>query len=364
MEATVIENPLVSLVGKLKEQQVAKKDIVVPAGYISYSGVDGLLTVGEDSMKVSDYAHQQIADKLEIPRSYYKKMQSGYPELLEQNVNMWLSRKEKTKYLLRTFNYADKDNICRALLSDRYNILDNMDVLVCALEAIKETGVHVEIVKAEVSDTNMYIHVVAPEIHVEATDLLDGYLQNRDSAITGRGIISGMVISNSEVGNGTFEISARAQILQCKNGMHDRNAKFRKVHLGGKLEEGIQWSQNTKNKNYELIMSQVSDSVKVYLSKDYLGQLTDKLRKAKEVEVEHPAGMIERVSNELLIPETHRNSILNYYMKDGDLSGLGIIHAVTRTTQHMGVDDQFEIESGIFNLIPKLKQFDKPVSKN
>lgn len=360
-------NPLTTLVQKLEAAHKVKQDLVVPTGYINYNGIDAIMEIAGQQYDVTDYAHMQIADKLEIPRQYYKKMMTQEPELLEKNVNMWLSKKEKTKYLLRTFNYGQEDtkNVLRALLSDRYNMIDNYDVLVCALEAIKNTGVEIEIVKAEVTETKMYLHVVAPSIHTEATGLLDEYLQNKNTAVVGRGIISGLVISNSEVGAGTFEISARAQILQCKNGMHDRNAKFRKVHLGGRLDEGtIEWSQQTKNKNYELIMSQVTDSVKVYLSEEYLGQLTDKLWKAKGVEVQHPTGMIERVANELMIPETYRANILSHYMKDGDHSGLGVINAITRTTQHMDADSQWQIESGAFDLINKLKGFDKPISKN
>lgn len=363
------ENPLVSLVKTLDAQKKAKEDYVVPADHITYNGTTGMLEVlGDESKieqyKVSDHTHHMVGDKLEIPRGYYKRMQTAYPELLSENINGWLSRKEKTKYLLRTFNYEGQDKLVRAMLSDRYNILDNYDVLVAALEAIKNTGVKVEIVKAEITDMRMYLHVVAPEIHVEATNLLDGYLANRDTAKTGRGIISGMVLSNSEIGMGTFEISARAQILQCKNGLHDRNARFRKVHLGGRLEEGIQWSQNTKNKNYELIISQVTDSVKVYLSQDYLGKLTDKLQEYKEVKIEHPTGVIERINNELQIGEEHKNSVLRYFLQDGDESALGMLNAYTRHTQKMDPDSQYEVESGVFSLLGNMHKWDKPAGKN
>lgn len=372
MEAPVekVANPLISLVDTLQTQRDAKEDYVLPAGSISYNGETALLEVLGENSKIEQYiltehTHNQISEKLEIPKGYYRKMKSEYPQLLQDNINGWLSKKEKTKYLLRTFNYPGQDKICRAMLSNRYNILDNYDVLVAALEAIKNTGVRIEIVKADVTDSRMYLHIVAPEIHTEATELLDGYLANRSTAETGRGIISGMAISNSEVGSGTFEISARAQILQCKNGLHDRNAKFRKVHLGGRLEEGaIDWSQNTKNKNYELIISQVTDSVKVYLSQEYLGQLTTKLKQYKEIPVEHPTGLIEKVSTELNIGEEHKNSILRFFLKDNDESVFGMMNAITRQSQTMGPDKQYEVESSIFSLLPSLHKWDKPVSTN
>jgi hypothetical protein len=359
-------SPLVAIVDKLQEQAKARYDVVVPAGYVKYED-SGILTIAGEEYAVSELAHEQIGEKLEIPRSYYRKMKSEYPSLLSGNINGWLSKKEKTKYLLRTFKYADTDNVCRALLSNRYNIIDNSDVLYAALEAIKDTGIHVEIVKAEITEKRMYLHVVAPEIHIEATKLLDGYLADRDNAMTGNGIISGMVISNSEVGLGTYEISARAQILKCKNGLHDRNAQFRKVHLGAALNDGIiDWSQNTISKNYGLIVAQTADAVKTYLSKDYLGQLTTRLQKAKDTPVEHGIQVIEHVSNTLgITDQKHRQNILQYFLRDQqDQTALGVLNAVTRESQNMDADTQYQVESDMFNLLPAIWKFDKPAGKN
>jgi len=360
-------SPLQGLVEVLEKQKKVKQDLVVPSGHIRYDAVSGLLHVLDSEYSISDLAHDQIGQKLEIPAAYYRKLRTTYPELLASNINMWLSKKEQTKYLLRTFNYGEEgtENICRAMLSNKYNILDNYDVLIAALEAIRNAGIDVEIVKAEVTDKRMYLHVVAPQIHIEATELLDGYLADRANAVTGNGIISGLVISNSEVGLSGFEISARAQILKCKNGMHDRMARFRKVHLGGVMNDGIvEWSGNTINKNYELIMSQIHDSVKLYLSKEYLGQLTTKLQRAKDILIENEVAIIENVSNAINIPEQYRQNILRYFLKDGDNSAFGVYNAITRESQKMSPDMQFEIESDAFEILPKMKSFDKIISKN
>jgi hypothetical protein len=358
-------NPLGSLVAKLDEQKKAKYDMVVPAESIQYTAGELTVDGAEGLFKVSELAHSQIGEKLEIPRAYYQRMLSTYPELLETNVNSWLSKKTKTKYLLRTFKYEGMDNICRAMLSNSYNIIDNYDILICALESIEKTGIHIEIVKAEVTDQRMYLHVVAPEIHVDATNLLDNYLADRNNAVLNNGIISGIVICNSEVGMGSYEISARAQVLKCRNGLHDRNARFRRVHLGTKLDDGvINWSDNTKNKNYELIMAQTQDSVKTYLSKDYLGQLTSRLQSAKDMSIENETGVIENISLSLSIPEAHKNNILKHFLRDGDGSALGVYQAISRETQKMTPDMQFDIESRAFELLPKMKTFDKPFGNN
>lgn len=363
-----ILSPLEAIVEQLEYQKTIKRDFVMPSGIIRYDAITGLLNAGSFDYALTDHTHQQISQKLEIPLSYYKRMLGDNQDLLATNINGWLSRKEKTKYLLRTFDYAVEgtNNLCRAMLSDRYNILDNYDVLLAALEAIKKTGIHVEIVKAEITERRMYLHIVAPEIHVEATELLDGYLEDKQSATLNNGIISGLVITNSEVGLSRFEVSARAQILKCKNGLHDRNASFRKTHLGAKMDQGfVEWSQTTKNKNFELIMSQVGDAVKTYLSTDYLGKLTTKLSKHKYEKIENPKEVIEVVSNDIMIPEKNRQEILKHFYRDGDESSFGLMNAMTRESQNLTADSQYDLESGAMELLPMFHKFDKQItSKN
>lgn len=361
-----VKNPLEKIVEQLEFQKKIKRDFVVPSDHIRYNGLTGLLSAGvENQWSLTEHCHSQVANKLEIPMGYYKRMKGDHPDLLALNINGWLSRKEKTKYLLRTFNYGDENitNLCRAMLSDRYSILDNWDVLIAALEAIKNTGIHVDVVKAEVTERKMYLHIVAPEIHVDATELLDGYLEDTTSAVLNNGIISGLVLTNSEVGLSRFEVSARAQILRCKNGLHDRNAAFRKTHLGAKMDEGfVQWSEGTKQKNYQLILSQVADAVKVYMSKEYLGNLTSKLLKHKYDKIENPKDVIEVVSAEIGIPESHQQSILKYFYKDQDESSFGLMNAFTREAQNVNADLGYEIESTVFDLLPKFHKFDQQIS--
>jgi hypothetical protein len=366
MNTVEVANPLVAIVEKLELQRASQHDIVVPAGHLHYEG--GILYAEEESFTVNELAHEQIASKLEIPIGYYRKMKSENSDLLAKNVNGWLSQKEKAKYLLRTFKYEGADDVCRAFLSNRYNILDNYDVLICALEAIKDSGIEIEIVKADITDKRMYLHAVAPSIHIDATNLLDGYLAQETikASQLHNGIISGILLTNSEVGMGTFEVAACAQIVRCTNRMHDRASKFRKVHLGAKMDDGIvEWSTNTKNKNYDLIMSQVKDSVKTYLSHDYLGQLTQKLQKAKDTPIEHGIQVVENISNALNITTEHRQNVLKHFLRDQKESNvLGVLNAFTRETQKMDADTQYTVESELFTMLPGIHKFDKPLSKN
>ncbi len=369
---TIIENPvqeenqLAILVGTLEYQNKIKSDIVLPADHIKYEG--GLIHVNSEVFKPTDLCHNQVAEKLNIPIGYYKLMQNTNPELLENNINSWLGKKTQTKYLLRTFQYPELeiDNTCRALLSNRYNILDNYDVLLAALQSIKDTGINVKIQEAKVTEKRMYLHIVAPEIEIQAEELLKDYLGRKDRQGVGNGIISGLSITNSEVGMGTYEIAPLAQILKCLNGMIDRKSAIKRVHLGAKMDTSvIDWSQGTRNKNYELIMEMTKDAVKTFLSADYLGGMVKKLEKAKGIEVEYPEGIVEHLSKEIgIVDDQQKADILRHFMHDGDHTGLGVFQAVTRVAQDQQPDMRYLMESAAFQLLSSLKGYDKPISRN
>lgn len=358
---------LESLVNKLELQRDSKIDLVVPAhsmgmsleGNIYVNGTTNIQTMFEPNRLFES----QIAEKLGIPSQYYQKLKSTIPDLLQQNVNGWLQHNSKKQYLVRGFAQPEQLGIARAFLSDRYNIIDNYDVLFAALDAIAKSGIKVEITKAEVTENKMYLHVVCPEIEVAADDFLREYLKENDAA--GNGIISGFVISNSEVGQGTFEIRPRAVICKCNNGLVVKDEQFRKYHLGSQMDAGeIVWSERTKQKNYELIISQTEDAVKTFLSKDYLGKMIEKIAVLHEIELKHPIDAVQNVCTHLRVSEEHKSNILSYFLKDGVHKAGGIFHAITREAQNMDADTQHDIEQNISELMPKIVKFDKPFTKN
>ena len=310
------------LVEELKAQNLKKHDIVVPLSCLSFSegrlvvknsdGNNDLskllegtgITTTDLTLEVLDYCHKLVGDKLGIPRSYYDRMLDKHLGLLDTNVNHWLSE-SKSNYFLRSFIDRDEQiGYARALLSDRYNVIDNYDVLFAALDAIRKSDTKLEIEYADITETKMYIRFVCPEIEVKAPDLLMNYRvpgkPNNDGGTDSKpqdGIISGFVISNSEVGAGQFSISPRAVVLACRNGMIFKDDAFNKVHLGAKMDEysSITWSEETKRKNYELIMAQVSDAVKTFISTDYLGAKINKLMENGLQELKHPTDTIKNV---------------------------------------------------------------------
>lgn len=369
---TITQNPLETLIGKLEKRNNLKRDFIVTAGNIELDGGnDFSINVNNEcfNFKGTDLFDTQIAEKLGIPVQYYRKMKLNAPNILQENVNGWLNHTPSKKFMVRALEAASNNktsvpNIGRAFLSNSYDIIDDYDVLFAALEAIKATGVNVKIDRADISDTKLYLSVTCPEIEVNAESFLKEYLKENDAA--GNGIISGFIITNSEVGKGAFEVRPRAVICKCNNGLIVKDERFRRVHLGSKLDAGeITWSDATRIKNKELIISQVSDAVKTYLSPQYLGKMIEKIAQLNQLQLLYPIDAVQNVCKHLAIDEKHKNEILQYFLGDQkDKTAGGLLNAVTREAQNMPLDMQYDVESDIVDLMFKHKLYDKPFSKN
>lgn len=361
-----MQQQLEELVATLDAQNLTKADYVLPTSKLRMTEAGILVAEGTKRIQYepNEVWHDGAAFMLNIPGGYYKRMQKDCPELMAASVNKWLDlRKTGAGVMMRTFESEDRA-IARAMLSDRYNILDNYDVLFAALDAIRATGLNIQITEATVTDKRLYLCVTAPEIEVDAREVLKNYLKEKDAEV-GNGIISGFIISNSEVGQGSFEIRPRAVVLKCKNGMISTDDRFRRVHLGGQLGEGqILWSEQTKQKNFELVISQTKDAINTFLSKDYLTGMIEKLHLASTQTLERPVDTVQNVCKELMVTEERRNSILKHFMSGGDHNASGVLHALTMEAQSMDADDRFEMEAKAFNIITKITSFDKPFSKN
>ena len=378
---------LQEIVEALQTQTLLKQDFVVPSKYlrmdnnnlivINEEKLDSLskllldtgISVNENDIEkielaVLDCCHTQIGQRLDIPKKYYDKMLGNTmaQHILDYNVTNWFRLRNENNFLLRTFiDKEQKTGIARAILSDRYNVLDNYDVMLATLDAIRESGINVQIESGDITDTKFYMRFVCPDIEMDAPDILKNY-RVPDGSTGGNGIISGFVISNSETGNGKFSISPRAVVLACRNGMIFKNDAFQKTHLGSKMEEytTIDWSEETRQKNYELVCSQVKDAIKYYASEEYLGAKIHELIEKGNKELNYPIETIKNVSKHLSISEEKESSILNYFIKSGDTNACGVTQALTYFAQHnASPEERYEIESESVRILDSIEEFDK-----
>ena len=349
------------LANYLKSEQVMKQDIVVPAELLRITD-DSKLIAGNVSFEynINSIAHEQLAAKFQIPKKYYDKILESPGDIYRNNMNYWFNHTDKN-YLLRTFREDAHSGLLRAFLSDSYNMIDNYDLLITALDVIKDYP-NIKIQSADLTQKKMYVSFYDPSINIDAPDLLKGY---KNTGNGNYGIISGFSISNSETGHGSYSISPRGIIKVCNNGLTRKGDILRRVHLGSQLDEGIvRWSKATERKNMELIQSQTRDAIKTFLSEEYLSGVVKFLTQDGNKKLELPVDTLKNVSLSLGLNEEKINEVLNYFIDGASPTRFGVVNAVTYYAHETkDADEQYQLESNILEYVPIMDKFDRPFKK-
>ncbi|GAA2702442.1 hypothetical protein GCM10010095_72220 [Streptomyces anthocyanicus] len=351
---------LTDLVRILESQERHKLDVIAPAsalrlreGNVHVEGVESLIT--EDGVTEVDgiyrptaVADEGIADKLRIPLAYLRRMRTGNVPLLDENVNAWLRQEPERRFMLRAFRGEGEpgrpaEGVARALLSDSYKLMDNFDLLLAALDGVKQSGHPTRVTGCDLTDRRMYVRVESEAVAVQARELLRGYR----SPFDGRSgdelpmISAGFVITNSEVGAGAYSITPRAVIQVCRNGLTMTKDVMRAVHLGGKQDEGvISWSGQTQRKTLELITSKTTDAVRTFLSREYVEAKLSEMEDAAGKRLAEPTKTIEHVTKTLSIGAEAKDMILAHFVQGGQMTAGGVMQAVTSTAQTLTDADQ------------------------
>ena len=160
-------------------------------------------------------------------------------------------------------------------------------------------------------------------------------------------VFAGWVLSNSETGCGAFSITPRLVVQVCRNGMTITKDALRAVHLGGRLDDGvIRWSGDTQQRNLDLITAQARDAVTTFLDTSYVEKKIAEMCQAAGQPVTDPQETIEIVAQRLRFTDEQQKTILTHFIRGGDLTAGGVMHAVTSTAQTLtDADTAHEMEA-------------------
>ena len=373
---------LADLAGILKDQQARKVDIVAPATAICSEGgrwvVDGAepvitpegVTDSAGTYRPTKVADEGMAGRLGIPTGYLRRMRDERADLYDANVNgllhgaegMMLGGEEhggidpdSRSFLVRGFRVDGQAGIARALLSDRYRIVDHLDVLTAALDGVRQAGADVEIEACDLTDRKMMVRIASPEIRELAPDILGNYRSpfTGETGIDNPVISAGFVLSNSETGGGAFTLTPRLRVEVCKNGMTITKDALRSVHLGGKMDDGvIRWSDETQQKNLDLVTAQARDAVSTFLDVEYVRAKIQQIREAAGRPVEEPAKAVQHIATTLRIGADAADPILDHFIRGGDTTAGGMMQAVTSYAQTLDdADAAAEVEAAAFDAL-------------
>jgi hypothetical protein len=301
---------------ELRRQNAAKRDFIVNCTAMTMdtgaARFDLRRELETESFDMTGLFHRQLGGVLNIPAKYYDKMRLEFPSLLAENVNSWLGRGE-SRHMVRTL-----DGAARAFLSDRYRRIDNSEIAEAVLPVIGGMP-DARVESCEITENKMYLKVVNPRLEMDV--------------VPGDTVQAGIVISNSEVGQGAVSVMPLIYRLVCANGMVVNDFGSKKYHVGRESAEMWElFSDTTLQADDRAFLMKLADIVRSAVDEARFGVIVDKLREATSAKISAPvASVVELTGKQYGFSAVESDGILQHLIMGGDMSLYGLSNAVTRT---------------------------------
>lgn len=232
-------------------------------GFLRMDMPDGQFTL-------HDNAIGQLADRMGIPQRYLRGLASGEPwakQLAATLLNEHSGWTQRSRVLVRTVGTQ-----VRGVLSDSYRRLNSVEILTAFVQEAAQQGAVIS--DAYMNDTKIWAETILP------TPLTVPTSKNGDVVI-----FAGARFSTSDYGDGAVDMRAFLLNGACLNGMV-RESVMKQVHLGSKLPDNLQLSQQTYELDTKTTVSAVRDLTKGLFSKDNLMKKAIEIQGASEIDVD------------------------------------------------------------------------------
>jgi hypothetical protein len=246
---------------------------------------------------------------------------SGKFQLLTENVNAWLGERERR--LVRIL-----DGRIRAVLSDRYRVMDNYDLVFLALDEFKRKGT-VEIYRVDLTETMLYLKAIDRTLTASIRD--------------GDVVCGGLIIRNSEVGASALRAEPFILRRVCGNGLILEQS-LKRVHLGRQIMEigEMDWSEETRELEDRALWSKVRDIIRAAFDKKIFQSWVERLRESTKVRIERPIEAVNNIVGHLGLSEEQKQRLLMHFSEP---TKFGLVNAVTNLAREMkDVEEQVRLE--------------------
>lgn len=217
-----------------------------------------------------DNAIGQLADRMGIPQRYLRGLASGEPwakQLAATLLNEHSGWTQRSRVLVRTVGKQ-----VRGVLSDSYRRLNSVEILTAFVQEAADQGAVIS--DAYMNDTKIWAETILPTPFTVPT------AKNGDVVI-----FAGARFSTSDYGDGAVDMRAFLLNGACLNGMV-RESVMKQVHLGSKLPDNLQLSQQTYELDTKTTVSAVRDLTKGLFGIENLKKKAIEIQGASEMEVD------------------------------------------------------------------------------
>lgn len=318
---------LEEMVREVERQEGLKDDLMVPSSQVKMLW-DGkkVAIAGVGERVVGEYAQGQVADWLGIPREYYNRI-GPVGDLRSRNVNALLGVREKgEKRLVRTM-----DGTVRAVLSDRFKVIDNWVMLRAVLPVLQEREVRVQ--SCTLTEQRMYLQVSFPGLEGEVK--------------VGDVVRKGLVFRNSEVGSGRYEVEEMVWRLVCINGMVGQSL-LRKTHLGRRVGEDVEdynlYRDDTIKAELEAFKLRTRDVVASALEEVDWEEKVEGLRRIAGEVVREPVEVVKRVVKRWQLSGSVSEGLVVAMGENGGFNRWGLAQGLAALAKGVEGDEGYEME--------------------
>lgn len=232
-----------------------------------------ILQTEDSEYLLHKHAIGQLGKKIGIPPKYLHELAQGEEwqrDLAVQILNTHTNWNDRSRILVRAVG-----NEVRGILSVNYRRLHSMQILTTFLqEADRQNGA---VCDALMTDTRIYVETILPFPVCIPT------IKNGDVAI-----YMGARFSTSDYGDGALNINTFFLNGICLNGMVSKNV-MREIHLGSRLPDNIQFSEETYRKDTEAVESAVKDITGDLYSTQHIRLIAERIQSISNIDVDFEA---------------------------------------------------------------------------
>lgn len=265
---------------------------------------------------LSRYALGQLAGKVGVPSAYLDRcIKNGELELARNNMNTWIDR-YNSRFLVREY-----DNNVRGVLSPRYSILDNPDIL----DVLSDT-VDLDTFKVKgsfLSEERLHLRLVSREmLNVDGEDLF-----------------AGLFIDSSDVGRSALNVSFGIYKQVCTNGLIISRAGgtlFKQKHIGITIDEFREGFSNALS-NVDILNENAVEWVKRAKN----GENHWSADSEYEDEIEEFVAYIRQQTN---LSKDNAHKVIDLMNTKYEDTRWGLINGITEVAQDFTLEKRLELE--------------------
>lgn len=342
-----------TILQELERQKKARRDVVLSSDKlkVQYRDKQLLLRVplkeGPELVGITKRVFVQLAQwmGLRMTDRFYKWL-GVHPDIWADLVNKFFDAQKENR-MVRLMAMPDGAPYCRALLSDKYRVIDNAGFFYSIAERLQE--VKAEIWHARLSEDNFYGYAVSPGITGQVStdrtfDPGDGW-RSRWYGKEGDVFNAALAFGNSETGSGGCFLNSAILRRVCENYCVWHNV-VSKTHIGRRTGMELMLSEETIMKQNEVFFLEIRDHVKNVFTPAEFQKIVDAMAGATKEEIPDPEKAAEALQLNFDLSEERKAAIRNLFIKNQDASRYGLAQAVNEYAHSSGLDPDvgFELE--------------------